>query len=102
MSKSFALRTHLRNTFLGAICIAFLFRWAVAGVAYPIKVIVAEACIRLINYFIRTSSMHPLLPECEISWRIIGGELWLGFLGGLAAVMVAGWLYAREKRVKQV
>jgi len=62
-------------------------------------VVIAEGCIRLINYFLRTSTgIHPLLAKCQISWGIIMGEVWIGFLGGLAAAMVARWLYAPEKQ----
>jgi hypothetical protein len=89
----------LRSSYLGAICIALLFSWAVARVVYQVTFFISEECIRSIDYFIRTSFwIHPLLRECEFSWSISAGELWLGLLGGLAAVMIARWLYAPEKQ----
>ncbi len=99
MPQTLTLRARLRGSYLGAICIALLFCGAVWQAIYVLGPIIAEGCIRLINHRLRTSPrMLGLLRECEISWRISAGELWMALLVGLVAVMVARWLYAPEKR----
>jgi hypothetical protein len=100
MSRSFALRTRLRNSHLGAICIALLFWETWQQVYLAVEPIIGGACLRLINYYIHFSpGMIPVLQSYGIIWKSRVLYLWFGFLYGLAAVMVAKWLYAPEKRV---
>jgi hypothetical protein len=68
-------------------------------VFYILRNIIAEACIRLINNCLHTSVYTmDLHTYGEVLWKTYGADLWFGFLFGLAAVMVARWLYATEKR----
>ncbi len=99
MPRAFTFRARLRGSYVGAICIALLFCGAVSQAIYVLAPIIAEGCIRRINHGLRFSYRMPLLlRECDIPWRISVGELWMAFLVGLVAVMIARWLYASEKR----
>jgi len=56
-------------------------------------------CLGLLDYCIHNSpTMLPALRDYGTFWKAFVLDLWFGFLYGLAAVMLAKWLYAPEKQ----
>jgi len=99
MPQVFKLRARLRSSHLGALGIALLFWGAVSQTIYVVGSIIAEGCIRLIDLYIHTSPrMYTLLRKSGILWGVSAWNLWMAFLGGTAAVMIAAWLYGPEKQ----
>jgi hypothetical protein len=98
MPQSLKLRTSLRSSHLGAICIALLFWQAWWQLNSAVEPFIGGACLRLLNRCLHFSRMLPVLSAYGAVWRIRVMDLWIGFLCGLAAVMLAGWLYAPEKQ----
>jgi hypothetical protein len=99
MPQSFTLRTRLRSSHLGAICIALLFWAGWQQVYFAVKPFIGGACLRLLNYFIHYSpGMLPVLRSYPTIWKSCVLDLWFGLLFGVAAVMIARWLYAPEQR----
>ncbi|MGA2982952.1 MAG: hypothetical protein ABSG32_04015 [Terriglobia bacterium] len=53
----------------------------------------------MLDYCIHNSpTMLPALRDYGTFWKAFVLDLWFGFLYGLAAVMLAKWLYAPEKQ----
>lgn len=59
---------------------------------------IGGASIRVLNHFLHFSRLLPVITAYDEVWRTRVLDLWLGFLLGLAAVMVARWIYAGTGR----